>query len=159
MSNRSTRTYVVRSGTSATASTAVALSAATAKTVVSCLGSSADTIALSRVRVSFSSVTAADVPALVEVGIVSTLGTVTSFTPVQTSGRTLASSVTAGYNATVEPTYSRIFDSTYVPVNNGVMEWWFPLGMEPQCDVSQGFAIRVTSPAAVNCFASLLYTE
>lgn len=159
MAGTGQRIYVVRSGTSATNSTAVALAAATTKTVVTAMGSAADTIALKRVRVSFASVTATDVPALVEVGIITAAGTVTAFTPVQVSGSTLASSVAGGYNATVEPTYNRIFESTHVPVNNGLMEWWYPLGEEPQCDPSQGFALRITAPQVQSVYASLLYAE
>lgn len=159
MASTSGRLYVVRSGTSATNSTAVSLSAATVKTVVGVLGTANDTISLKRVRVSFPSVTATDVPALVEVGIITAAGTSTAFTPVQIVGSTLASSASAGYNHTVEPTYNRIFESTYVPVNNGVMEWWFPLGEEPQCDPSQGLAMRITSPSATTVYASLIYSE
>lgn len=153
------RLYVVRSGSSATNSTAVALVAATAKTVLSVLGTSADTISLKRVRVSFNSVTATDAPALVEVGITTTLGTVSSFTPVQIVGSTVASSASAGYNASAEPTYNRIFESAYVPVNNGLFEFYFPLGDEPGCDPSQGFGIRVTAPQAQSIYAQLTYAE
>jgi hypothetical protein len=159
MAGTGQRIYMVRSGTSATVTTPVALSAATTKTVVAVLGSTADTIALKRIRVSFNSVAAADVPALVEVGIITALGTVSAVTPVQVAGSTVASSCTAGYNATAESTYNRVFESTYVPVNNGLMEWWYPLGEEPQCDPSQGIAIRVTSPSAVSCLASILFAE
>lgn len=160
MAMTSVRSYIVRSGASATASTPVALVAATVKTVVGVMGTAGTTIALNRVRVSFASVTASDVPALVEVGIISAAGTVgTSFTPVQVTGSTLASACAAGYNHSAEPTYVRIFDSFYVPVNNGLMEWWYPLGFEPQCDPSQGLAMRVTAPQAQNCYGSLFYTE
>lgn len=159
MASTSERLYVVRSGTSATNSTAVATVAATAKTVITVLGSATDTICLKRVRVSFASVTATDVPALVEVGITTTAGTSTAFTPVQIVGSTLASSATAGYNNSVEPTYNRIFESLYVPVNNGLVEWFYPLGEEPQCDISQGIGVRITSPQAQSVFATLVYSE
>lgn len=159
MASTSARLYVARSGTSATNSTAVATVAATAKTIVGVLGTAGTSIALKRVRISFNSVTATDAPALVEVGITTAAGTASSFTPAQHSGHSLASACAAGYNYTVEPTYNRILDSTYVPVNNGVMEWWYPLGEEMQCDASQGLAIRVTSPQAQSVYASLLYEE
>ncbi len=160
MSRSSDRIYVVRSGASATASAAVALVAATTKTVVGVFGTAGTSIALLRCRVSFPSVTASDVAALVEVGITTAAGTVgTAFTPVQTVGHTLGSACSAGYNYSGEPTYNRIFESSYVPVNNGLFEFWYPLGDEPQCDVSQGFALRITSPSAVNCYASLMYCE
>lgn len=159
MASRSERLYVARSGTSATNTTAVALSAATAKSVVGIMGGATDTLCIKRVRISFPSVTATDVPAVVELGITTAAGTNTAFTPVQVAGRVLASSATAGYNNTVEPTYSRILESLYVPVNNGLFDWWYPLGEEPHVDASQGFAIRVTAPAATSVLASLLYAE
>lgn len=159
MSSRSERLYVARSGTSATNSTAVSLSAATAKTVVGIMGSASDTLSVKRIRVSFASVTATDVPALVEVGITTAAGTSTAFTPVQIAGRLLASSAAAGYNHSVEPTYNRIFEATHVPVNNGLIEWWYPLGEEPHCSVSEGIAVRITSPQAQSVFASILYAE
>jgi hypothetical protein len=158
MAGAAERIYVVRSGTSATNSTAVSVGT-TAKTVLSVLGGSGDSLGLKRVRVSFPSVTATDTPATVEVGIISTVGTVTSFTPVQHSGRVVASSATAGYNATVEPTYQRVLETTYVPLQQGLFEWWYPLGEEMQADASQGFGLRITAPVTVNCFASLLYAE
>lgn len=159
MASSPERVYVVRSGSSATNTTAVALVAATAKTVLSVLGTANDTLGLKRVRVSFNSVTATDAPAIVEIGITSTLGTVTSFTPVQHTGRVLASSASAGYNATVEPTYQRIIDSFYVPVQQGLFEYWLPLGDEMQADISQGFGLRITSPTAQSCLASLMFAE
>jgi hypothetical protein len=159
MSTTALRTYVARSGTSATNTTAVALAAATAKSVVGVIGAASDTLNLLRISVSFDSVTSSAVPALVEVGVITALGTTTAFTPVQVTGVVLASSATAGYNATVEPTYNRIIDSFYCPVFNGFYREWSPLGLEPNGVVSQGFAIRVTAPAIVNCLASLYYGE
>jgi len=160
MASTSDRIYVVRSGTSATNSTTVALTAATTKTVVGVFGTAATSIALKRFRVSFDGVTSSAVPALVEVGITTAAGTVgTSFTPAQLMGHTLASVCSAGYNYSGEPTYNRIFESFYVPVFNGLYEYTYTLGDEPQCDVSQGLAIRVTAPAAVNCYANLYYCE
>jgi hypothetical protein len=159
MATTALRTYTARSGSSATNSTTVALVAATAKSVVGVLGASSDTINLVHGIVSFSSATSTDAPAVVEFGLITALGTTTSFTPVQQTGIVVASSATAGYNATVEPTYSRILKTLYVPVFNGTYEFWNPLGFEPQAAASQGFAIRVTSPSATNCYAALTYGE
>lgn len=160
MASSGERLYVVRSGAAANTSVAVATVAATAKTIVGVMGTAGTSICLKRVRISFASVTATDVPALVEVGIITAAGTVgTAFTPVQVTGHTLASACAAGYNHSAEPTYNRILEATHVPVQQGLFEFWYPLGEEPQCDVSQGFAIRVTSPQAQSVFASLLYSE
>lgn len=159
MARTSERLYVARSGTSATNTTPVALAAGTAKTVVGVLGSAADTLAMVRLEVSFDGVTATAVPAVVELGIITALGTTSAFTPVQSTGSPAVSSATAGYNATVEPTYNRILWSRYVPVTMGLLLEWVPLGEEPLAAVSQGFAVRVTAPAAVNCLASITYAE
>lgn len=160
MARNSERLYVARSGSSATNTTAVAMVAATAKTVVQVLGSANDTIAPVRIKVSFDGVTTTAVPALLEIGIITAAGTVgTSFTPVQWSGSPLASSCSAGYNSSAEPTYTRILDSIYVPVLMGATTEWAPLGDEPLCAISQGIGVRVTAPATVNCLASILYSE
>lgn len=159
MSSTSQRMYVARSGAAAGTSVAVALVAATAKTVVAVLGGASDSIALKRVKVSFDSVVVTDVPAKVEIGVITALGTMTSFTPGQLSGQAQASSCTAGYNASVEPTYNRLVEAHYVPVLMGLHEFWFPLGDEPVVGASQGFGLRITSPSAVNCLASLVYAE
>lgn len=159
MASASERLYVARSGSSATNTTAVATVAATAKTIVAVLGGSGDSICVKRIKVSFASVTATDVPAVVEIGLITALGTSTSFTPVQHSGTVQASSSTAGYNHSVEPTYSRILDSFYAPVNNGLVIDWSPLGEEALAAGSQGWGIRVTSPQAQSVLASILYSE
>jgi hypothetical protein len=160
MARNSDRLYVVRSGTSATNTTAVAMAAATAKTVVGVFGTSGTTPSLVRVKLSFDGVTTTAIPCVVEIGITTAAGTVgTAFTPVQLSGQALASPCAAGYNYSAEPTYTRILDSFYVPVLMGGFFEWSPLGDEPVCAVSQGFAVRVTAPAVVNCLASLTYCE
>ena len=46
-----------------------------------------------------------------------------------------------------------------MPVNNGLVEWYYPLGEEPQCDPSQGFGLRITAPQAQNVYPSLFYSE
>ena len=160
MALTSVRTYIARSGASATATVGVALVAATAKTVVGCFGTAGTSLAISRFRISFASVVATDAPALVEVGITSAAGTPgTAFTPVKVTGSTMPATASAGYNYTVEPTYNRIFDSFYVPVYMGHLTDWVPLGFEPQADPSQGFGIRITSPAAATCLASIYFSE
>lgn len=159
MARNAERLYVARSGSSATNTTAVAMVATVAKTVVQVIGSANDTISPVRIVVSFDGVTSSAVPAVVEVGIITAAGTNTAFTPVQWSGSPLASSCTAGYNSSAEPTYTRIIDSFYVPVLMGTVIDWRPLGDEPLCAISQGIGIRVTAPAIVNCLASILYSE
>ncbi len=159
MASTSERLYVVRSGASAVASVSVATVAATAKTIVAVQGSASTSIALKGFVVSFNSVTATDAPTWFEIGIITALGTGTAFTPGQITGHTLASACTAAYNHTVEPTFNRLVRAHYVPVNNGVYEFYYPLGDEPQCDANQGFAMRITSPQAQSVAAQLIYSE
>jgi hypothetical protein len=83
----------------------------------------------------------------------------TAFTPVQYGGQAIASVAAGGYNFSAEPTYSRMFESLYVPVNNGVFEYSYSLGEEPVLSASQGFGIRVTSPQAQSVHANIWYGE
>jgi hypothetical protein len=159
MAATSERIYVARSGAAATTSASVALVAATAKTVLAVLGTSVTTINLKRWRVTFNSVTASDAPALVEVGIISALGTSTSNTPNQKNGSPLAAASSAGYNHSVEPTYVRVIESLYVPVQNGIYDFPDSLGEEALCAISQGFGIRITAPQAQNCHPNLWFAE
>lgn len=151
------RGYVVRSGASATATTVVALAAATAKSVLTVLGASSDTLCVVEVAISFDGTSGT--PAIVELGEISTLGTVTAFTPQQDFGPVIAAAATAGYNATVEPTYQNIRRTWEVPVNNGLWSVQFPLGREPSVLASRGFGLRVTAPAIVNCLPLLVVAE
>jgi len=160
MATNSNRTYIVRPG-GTTSTSAVSLTASTAKSVVAVLGTTGTTLSLDRVRISFNSSDATVVPALVEIGIITALGTVTSMTPSQVTGLSQASAASAGYNATVEPTYNRLIDAFYAPVAHGHVTDWVPLGFEPMAANSQGFAVRVTTGTAgsYTCLVSMLYGE
>jgi hypothetical protein len=151
------RGYVIRSGSSATATTPVALVAATAKTVLSYLAAAADTPCVVEIGISFDGTSGT--PAVVELGEVSTLGTVTSFTPHQEYGPVKATAGTAGYNASAEPTYQSVRRPWYVPVNNGLWSIQFPLAREPSVVAGRGFALRVTAPAIVNCLPYMIIGE
>lgn len=153
------RGYVARSGSSATNTAPVALAAATAKTVVAVLGASSDTLNVDEIGVSFDGITSAAVPATVELLEISALGTVTSFTPNQLYGPAQASSASAGYNASVEPTVQAIKAAWFVPVFNGLFVVQYPLGKEPNVAASRGFGLRVTAPAIVNCLPYIYYSE
>lgn len=153
------RGYVARSGTSATNTTPVALAAATAKTVVAMLGAASDTLNVDEIGISFDGVTSAAVPAIVELIEISTLGTMTGFTPLQLYGPVQASSATAGYNASGEPTVQAVRAAWYVPVFNGLFVMQYPLGKESEVAASRGFGLRVTAPAVVNCLPYIAFSE
>ena len=71
----------------------------------------------------------------------------TSETPVQTYGRVIAHGVTAASNWTTEPTVLSVWDE--FPLHpQQMMKEGLPFGEEFDTDVSDGFVIRITNPAA-----------
>ncbi len=142
-------------------SAAVALAAATAKTILGVKSHANHGLSLVKVELAFDGATAAAVPVLVEVcyctWATNSPGTnSTSRTPAQRSGRVLAFSGTAGSNWTAEPTALTALEEFLVHPQTGYKDP-VPLGTEPDCAVSEGFAIRCTAPAIVNVRATLTF--
>lgn len=143
----------MRSSYALTTSAAVALSAATAKTILAVRGGAAFGLDLRRWGVSFDGVTASAVPVLVELCAWSGAGsgTSTAATPVQTGGRVIAHGVGgSGQAFTVEPTALTVIKQELVTPNGGLFEQEFAADAMYDSDVLTGFAIRCTAPAAVN---------
>jgi len=150
--------YVVNTGGSA-----IALSAATAKTIMYINSAAANQPSWVEICVGFDGVTASAVPALVELvygtkATNSTPGTgSTSFTPLQVRGwPTQASAQTAANACTSEPTVLVTNKMWLVSPNGGLLVIQFPLGRETT-QVASGAAIsgiqagiRCNAPAAVN---------
>lgn len=139
---------------------AVALSAATAKTVIGAKAHANSGLLLKKLRLGFDGVTGTAVPVLVEIGSCSfganSPGTnSTSITPVQRGGRVITVGFTAGKTWTTEPTTITVVDELLVPGFMG--DYWMdiPLGDEYDFDVSTGPVVRCTAPAAVNVRASM----
>lgn len=138
---------------------AVALSAATAKSVLGVKGHANFGIDLTKARVSFDGSTAAT-PVLVELCYATfatnSPGTAsTSVTPAQVYGRVTAVGATAGKNWTTEPTVLTVIEEELLTPNGGLVIYDFPLGTTPDSAVSEGFVIRCTAPATVNVRAGL----
>lgn len=139
---------------------AVALSAATAKTILGAKAHANSGLQWLAYDLAFDGVSASAVPVLVELcqcsWATNSPGTnSTSVTPVQIAGRVMTAQFTGGENWTTEPTSLVVF-RRYLLTPNGAREridW--PLGNEPDCDVSTGFAIRLTAPATVNVRATM----
>lgn len=154
---------MAKAGYSVATGAAVALSAATAKTVLFVVAPAQFGVDLKKYRVAFDGVTASAVPVLVEICALtaasnSTAGTGnTTATVAQVYGRAITAGFTAGYNATSEPTVLSVVDSFLMTPNGGVVLYDFPLGDTPDNDVSKGFAIRCTAPAAVNVRATMWF--
>lgn len=150
--------YVINTGASA-----IALVAATAKTIMYVNAGASSNIDLCELCVGFDGVTASAVPALVEWTFStkasnSVPGTgSTAFTPLQSRGWPTSASGNAGANTcTSEPTVQVSHRQWLVTPNGGLLIMQFPLGREPT-GISSGAAIsgiqvacRVTAPAVVN---------
>jgi len=141
---------------------AVALAAATAKTVLAINGTANFGVDLKKFRVAFDGVTASALPVLVELmystqATNSTPGTGnTTATVNQIYGRTTTPGFTAFYGSTSEPTVLSLIDSFLLDPNKGLLVYDFPLGDTPDSAVSNGFVIRCTAPAIVNARAAMI---
>ena len=155
-----------------TGGSAIALTAATAKTLMYINSAAANQPSWVEFSVSFDGVTASAIPAVVEVvygtkATNSTPGTAsTSFTPVQVRGwPTQASAQTAANACTSEPTVLVSIKQWLVSPNGGLLLVQFPLGREVT-GVASGAAIsgiqtgvRVTAPAIVNTRGYIEFEE
>lgn len=149
--------YVVNTGASA-----IALSAATAKTIWYINTGANRNFSICEIAVGFDGVTASAVPALVELvygtkASNSTPGTAsTTFTPVQTRGWAVQTSAAAAANAcSSEPTVLVSHRQYLVTPTGGLIVVMFPLGREPTGNniaSASGLQIgcRATAPAVVN---------
>lgn len=139
---------------------AVALTAATAKTVVGVKAHANSGLVLVGYRVEFDGVTASAVPALIELcyctyGANAPGTNSTSTTPRQQQGRVLTAGFTSGKTWTTEPTTITVIDDFILTPNGGVVIYDAPLGTEMDAALGEGFAMRVTAPATVNVRAVL----
>lgn len=141
---------------------AVALSAATAKTICGVKAHANSGLLLVGYRVAFDGVTASAVPVLVEIGYctwaTNSPGTAsTSTTPRQRLGRSLTAGFTSGKTWTTEPTTITIpGEELLLTPNGGTLVYDFPLGTEPDSALAEGFVIRCTAPATVNVRGALI---
>lgn len=142
---------------------AVALSAATAKTVLGVKAHANSGLQLKSFEVAFDGVTASAVPVLVELAYctfaTNSPGTnSTSVTPLQQYGRALTAGFTAGktWTAGNEPTTISVLKEFLVAPDKGLVMYQFPLGMEPDTALAEGLVLRINAPAAVNVRASML---
>jgi hypothetical protein len=139
---------------------AVALSAATAKSILGAKAHANSGLLLVKYEVAFDGVTASAVPVLVEVCActfaTNSPGTnSTSVTPAQVSGRVLTAGFTAGKTWTTEPTVITVLEEKLLTPNGGVIIYDYPLGTEPDSPLAEGFVLRCTAPATVNVRASI----
>lgn len=139
---------------------AVALAAATAKTVIGVKAHANSGILLKKLKLSFDGVTATAIPVTVEIGYCTWAtngpGTnSTSVTPVQVNGRVLTAGFTAGKTWTSEPTTITVVDSFTLAAFMGTAIYDIPLGDEYDSALGEGYVVRLTAAAIVNAWATL----
>jgi hypothetical protein len=158
---------MAKSGYSCTTEGAVALSAATAKSIIG-VKSGATTanhgVDLKKFRVSFDGVTASAVPVLVEICAATFAGNPpgtnsTSVTIRQDYGRLASTGFTAAkaWTAGNEPTSLTVIEEFLLTPNAGTIFYDWPLGDSPDSALGEGFAIRCNAPATVNVRATLWF--
>jgi hypothetical protein len=153
---------MAKAGYSVQTGAAVALSAATARSVLCVIAPAQFGVDLCTVEVGFDGVTASAVPVLCEL-CTSTLATNstpgtnnTTATVNQTYGRAIAAGFTGFYASTAgnEPTVLTPVDSWTLTPNGGLLIRDWALGKTYDTNVSAGFVLRCTAPAAVNVRAT-----
>jgi hypothetical protein len=153
---------MAKAGWSIVTGGAVALSAATAKTILGARAHANSALDLQRLRVSFDGVTASAVPVLVEL-CAATFATnapgtaSTSVTPVLSYGRSTTVGWTAAKTWTTEPTVLTVVEEFLLTPNGGTVMYDFPLGQTPDTPLNEGLVLRCTAPATVNVRASMLF--
>lgn len=149
---------VVKSGT-------VALSAATAKTLVNVIAGASQVPMITEMHASCDGVTASAVPGVIDIGY-STQGTAgtpgSSPTPTKIRGVGAAGS-TAGIAYSAEPTTLTAFKDFFLTPNGGLLVIQSPLGREAQGDASGGtnkaIFLRATFAAVVNIKSHFEFEE
>lgn len=139
----------------------VALSAATAKTVLSVINAANQLLWIVEFAISFDGITATAEPVTVELcsSTQVTAGTSNALTPVQTYGPSRAAQATGARNFTAEPTVLTTLKRWLVHPQTGI-EMQYPLGREPtQISTSDALCLRLTAPATVNCQGYIEFEE
>jgi hypothetical protein len=138
----------------------VALTAATAKTILGIVAASGVACRLVEAGISFDGVSATAEPVTVELCRSSGAGagTSTSQTPVQTRGATRTVQCSGARNYTAEPTTLTVLKRWLLHPQTGMMHQ-LPLGREPEHTGAGGLFLRCTAPANVNAQAYMEFEE
>lgn len=139
----------------------VALSAATAKTILSVINAANSLIRIVEFGVSFDGTSATAEPVTIELcsSTQATAGTSTSQTPIQCRGPNRTVQATGARNYTAEPTTLTVLKRWLVHPTSGIV-LQFPLGREPeQVTTSDALCLRCTAPATVNAQGYIEFEE
>jgi hypothetical protein len=150
----------------AVAAADVALSAATAKSVIGVQGGSDFAVDLKKIHFGFDGVTAANTPVLVELCaatfVTNPPGTnSTAITITNASGRAnAATGFLAAYSWSAEPTVLTTISAHRITPNSGTELYDFGnWGDTPDSPLNQGFVIRLTAAQTVNVRPTLWFAR
>lgn len=138
----------------------VALSAATAKTILGVVAGSGIACRATEIGVSFDGVSSIAEPVTVELcrGDGSGAGTSTSQTPAQVRGATRTVQCSGARNYSAEPTTLTVLKRWLVHPQTGAM-FQLPLGREVEHTGAGGLFLRLTAPATVNAQGYIEFEE
>lgn len=138
----------------------IALSAATAKTVIQLTAPSNRRVKIAGWGVFFDGISPSAEPVQVSLVIQTTAGTMTSLTPIKlTRGADETIQSTAQHTATAEPTATDEIDMAEVHPQ-GAYEIYYPQGpTERWIGGGERVGIKCTAPAAVNVRAKITFEE
>lgn len=139
----------------------IALSAATAKTILSIINAANGLIRLTEVAVSFDGISSSAEPVTVEIcsSTEAGAGTATSHTIVQCRGATRTVQATAKRNFTAEPTTLTVVRQWLIHPQTGIT-YLMPLGREiEQVVTADALCLRCTAPAIVNARGHIEFEE
>lgn len=136
----------------------VALTSATAKTVLQVVAASNSNVRIKEWGVYFDGTNSAAEPVQVRLLRQTTAGTMTSLTPVQRSGPSVTLTTTAQHTATAEPTGGNVLAVREVHPQSGYQEK-FAIGDEPEITNGGRIGIECTAPAGVNVRAEIVAEE
>jgi len=149
---------MAKAGYTVRTSSAVALSAATAKTALMVITPSSFGGDMKKIRIGFDGISATAVPVLCELvtstnasnSTPGTNNTTETSNIQQVYGRSITTGFTAFSASTTEPTVLTVIDSWLLTPAGGLLVYDWPLGDTPDWNVSAGMGIRLTAPATVN---------
>lgn len=140
---------------------AIALVAATTKTVMNVINSATGLFRIVELAVAFDGVSSTAIPVLVELckSTQAAAGTGTSHTIIQVRGPVRTVQATALRNYSAEPTVLTTVKRWLIHPQTGITVF-YPLGREPeQLAASNAYAIRCTAPAGVNIQGHIEFEE
>jgi hypothetical protein len=154
----------MKTGYGANTEAAIALTAATARTILGVKGNAAFGVDWTGYEIGFDGADATKVPVLVELcyatWATNSPGTQSVTSTIKTLyGRAVASGMTAAHAwvAANEPTVLTPFHEFTLTPNGGLILREFPRDRTPDSAFAEGFAIRCTAPFAVNVRGGMFF--